>query len=228
MGRAEYPRPVPLPSRIVLADGRTATIPPGSRPASPSAIPTGGGPPGGACSRSATGCASSTGSRSTSRTAIRSPSSSAGVLSQNTNDHNRDVAYSRLRERFPDLGGGPRRADRGGRGGDQAGRTEPDQGAPHPGDPRPLGDHPDLDWLAEAPRDEALAFLDRPAGRGTEDRRRGPALHLRPTGDPGRRARQAGRRATRPVQGRCAPSRRPTTRCSRSPHPRTPTSSTST
>ena len=32
------------------------------------------------------------------------------ILSQNTSDRNRDVAFGRLRERFPDLGGGPRRA----------------------------------------------------------------------------------------------------------------------
>ena len=37
------------------------------------------------------------------------------VLSQSTNDRNRDVAYLRLRERFPSLGAGPRRAARRGR-----------------------------------------------------------------------------------------------------------------
>ena len=44
------------------------------------------------------------------------------VLSQSTNDRNRDVAFLRLRERFAELGGGPRRPERGGRGGDPARR----------------------------------------------------------------------------------------------------------
>ena len=35
------------------------------------------------------------------------------VLSQNTSDTNRDLAYERLRTRFPTLGGGSRRAGRG-------------------------------------------------------------------------------------------------------------------
>ncbi len=29
------------------------------------------------------------------------------ILSQNTNDRNRDIAYQQLRQRFPDLGGRP-------------------------------------------------------------------------------------------------------------------------
>jgi endonuclease III len=82
-----------------------------------------------------------------------------GVLSQNTNDHNRDVAYARLRERFSTW---------------EAVRdapTEQVEEAIKPGGLSPtkapriqeilgeLGDPPDLDWLAEAPRDEALTFL---------------------------------------------------------------------
>src|SRR4051794_32812609 len=82
-----------------------------------------------------------------------------GVLSQNTNDHNRDVAYGRLRERFPtweQVRDAP---------------TEDVEAAIKPGGLSPtkapriqeilgqLGDHPDLDWLVDAPREEALDFL---------------------------------------------------------------------
>jgi endonuclease-3 len=84
------------------------------------------------------------------------------VLSQNTNDRNRDVAYERLRERLPTW--------------EQVRDAPVEQviEAIKPGGlsltkgPRiqevlrllPLkGDEPTLDWLAEADRDEALAFL---------------------------------------------------------------------
>ena len=82
-----------------------------------------------------------------------------GVLSQNTNDHNRDVAYARLRERFrtwEEVRDAP---------------TEQVEAAIKPGGLSPtkapriqeilgeLGDPPDLDWLVEAPRDDALGFL---------------------------------------------------------------------
>ena len=88
------------------------------------------------------------------------------VLSQNTNDRNRDVAYNRLRERFPtweQVRDAP---------------TEEVEAAIKPGGlsvtkaPRiqeilgRLGDHPDLDWLAEAPREEALSYLDDLPGVG--------------------------------------------------------------
>jgi endonuclease-3 len=81
------------------------------------------------------------------------------VLSQHTNDRNRDVAYARLLERYP--------------------RWEEVRDAPvaeleeaiRPGGlakqkaPRiqaileRLGDPPDLDWTEEAPREESLEFL---------------------------------------------------------------------
>src|SRR5215216_2164378 len=88
------------------------------------------------------------------------------VLSQNTNDRNRDVAYNRLRERFPtwkEVRDAP---------------TEEVEAAIKPGGlsvtkaPRiqrilgELGDHPDLDWLAEAPREQALEFLTELPGVG--------------------------------------------------------------
>jgi len=81
------------------------------------------------------------------------------VLSQNTNDRNRDVAYARMRDRFPtweQVRDAP---------------TEDLEEALRPGGlsvtkaPRiqeilsRLGAHPDLDWLASAPRDEAMEFL---------------------------------------------------------------------
>ena len=82
------------------------------------------------------------------------------VLSQNTNDRNRDVAYARLRERFPswvEVRDAPTaeviEAIRPGGLAQQKG-------------PRiqrilaEIGDgEPDLDWLAGTPRSEALAYL---------------------------------------------------------------------
>jgi endonuclease III len=89
------------------------------------------------------------------------------VLSQNTNDRNRDVAYGRLRERFPtweEVRDAP---------------TEEVEAAIKPGGlsvtkaPRiqeilsRIGDeHPDLDWLADAPRAEALDYLTQLPGVG--------------------------------------------------------------
>ena len=81
------------------------------------------------------------------------------VLSQNTNDRNREVAYGRMRERFPtweQVRDAP---------------LEELEDALRPGGlsatkaPRiqtileRIGDPPDLDWLASAPRDEALSYL---------------------------------------------------------------------
>jgi endonuclease III len=81
------------------------------------------------------------------------------VLSQNTNDRNRDVAYRRLRERFhlwEDLRDAPvgeiEDAIRpGGLARQKAARIKQILEG--------LGDPPDLDWLADAPRDEALTYL---------------------------------------------------------------------
>jgi endonuclease-3 len=81
------------------------------------------------------------------------------VLSQNTNDRNRDVAYDRLRERFPSW---------------EAVRDAPAQEvieAIRPGGlaqqkgPRiqhilgEIGDPIELDWLADAPRKKAISYL---------------------------------------------------------------------
>jgi endonuclease III len=81
------------------------------------------------------------------------------VLSQNTNDRNRDVAYERMRDRFPTW--------------EQVRDAPLDQliEALRPGGlaqtkaPRiqailsELEEHPDLDWLPEVPRETALEFL---------------------------------------------------------------------
>src|SRR5262249_44471563 len=88
------------------------------------------------------------------------------VLSQNTNDRNRDVAYGRLRDRFPTW---------------EAGRDAPLEAveeASQPGAwcatdaPRKqeilerLGEHPDLDRVGGASRTEALDYLTELPGVG--------------------------------------------------------------
>jgi endonuclease-3 len=81
------------------------------------------------------------------------------VLSQNTSDTNRDRAYGRLRERFAaweEVRDAPAEdvieAIRpGGLANTKGPRIQEIL--------RRLDDHPDLDWLEEAPRDEAIDFL---------------------------------------------------------------------
>jgi endonuclease III len=88
------------------------------------------------------------------------------ILSQNTNDRNRDVAYERMRERFPtweEVRGAPvaelEEALRpGGLAQTKAPRIQHVL--------EQLGEHPDLDWLATAPREEALEFLTELPGVG--------------------------------------------------------------
>jgi endonuclease-3 len=88
------------------------------------------------------------------------------VLSQNTNDTNRDVAYERLRERFPtweEVRDAPTEdvieAIRpGGLANTKAPRIQHIL--------RQLGDHPDLDWIEDAPRDEAIDYLTSLPGVG--------------------------------------------------------------
>ena len=148
------------------------------------------------------------------------------VLSQHTNDRNRDRAFAALRERFPtweEVRDAPvaelEDAIRPG-GLAQA------EGAADPGDPRAAGRpaRPRLD------RDRAARGVARvpplPAGRRPQNRRLRADLHLGHPGDPGRRPRPPGRRPARPLPGqgllregprRDAGDRRP---------PRTPTSST--
>jgi endonuclease-3 len=81
------------------------------------------------------------------------------VLSQNTNDRNRDVAYDRLRARFPSweaVRDAPREevieAIRPGGLAQQKGpRIQHILGE--------IGDPIELDWLAEAPREKAISYL---------------------------------------------------------------------
>jgi endonuclease-3 len=89
------------------------------------------------------------------------------VLSQNTNDRNRDVAYARLRERFPSWD-----AVRDAPAAEVIEAIRPGGLAQQKG-PRiqrilgEIGDgEPDLDWLSEAPRDEAIAYLTALPGVG--------------------------------------------------------------
>src|SRR5688500_16678514 len=91
------------------------------------------------------------------------------VLSQNTNDRNRDVAYARLRDRFPDWEAVARASDaqieeairpggiskvKAGRIKSMLGAIEVERGSL------------DLGFLATAPRKEALDFLERLPGVG--------------------------------------------------------------
>ncbi len=84
------------------------------------------------------------------------------VLSQNTNDRNRDLAYGRLRERLPTwervqdapIGVVEEAIKPGGLSRTKAPRIqEVLRRLPHE------GGEPTLDWLAEADRDQALEFL---------------------------------------------------------------------
>jgi endonuclease III len=164
--RAEYPRQVPLPTRVVLADGKTATLPSGRPPRIPKRDPEWRRP-----SRRRV-LAIRDRLRELYGQPVNDPHGHPiaelirTVLSQNTNDRNRDVAYARLRERFPtweEVRDAP---------------TEEVEEAIKPGGlsvtkaPRiqeilgRLGDHPDLDWLAEAPRERALEYLTELPGVG--------------------------------------------------------------
>jgi endonuclease III len=88
------------------------------------------------------------------------------VLSQNTSDSNRDIAYRRLRERFPtweEVRDAPveeliEAIRPGGLANTKAPRIKAILGR--------LGDHPDLDWLAGVPRQPAIEFLTSLPGVG--------------------------------------------------------------
>jgi endonuclease III len=88
------------------------------------------------------------------------------VLSQNTNDRNRDVAYARLRERFPSW-----EAVRDAPTGDVIEAIRPGGLAQQKGPRiqqilRRIGDPIDLDWLARAPRQDAIPYLTALPGVG--------------------------------------------------------------
>ncbi|MGZ5412892.1 MAG: endonuclease III domain-containing protein, partial [Solirubrobacterales bacterium] len=88
------------------------------------------------------------------------------ILSQNTNDRNRDVAYGRMRERFPSweevrdapTGELVEALRPGGLAKTKAPRIQQNL--------RLIGDPPDLDWLERAPRDEAISYLTELPGVG--------------------------------------------------------------
>jgi endonuclease-3 len=88
------------------------------------------------------------------------------ILSQNTNDNNRDVAYRRLRDRFDDW-----RAIRDAPTDEVIEAIRPG-GLANTKAPRiqevlhELGPDPDLDWLREAPRLEAIDYLTSLSGVG--------------------------------------------------------------
>ena len=91
---------MPLPSKVVLADGSTATLPPGRPPRLPKRDPDWRRP-----SRRRV-LAIRDRLRELYGRPVNEPHGHPiaelvrTVLSQNTNDRNRDVAYGRLRERF--------------------------------------------------------------------------------------------------------------------------------
>ena len=104
--------------------------------------------------------ARSTASRSWRRTRTRSASWSSPCCRQSTNDRNRDVAFLRLRDRFPTLGGGARRAGRRDRGGDPPGRHLEGQVGAHQGDPaKRSATTSDLDWMRDAPVERSRDYL---------------------------------------------------------------------
>jgi endonuclease-3 len=88
------------------------------------------------------------------------------VLSQNTSDRNRDLAFGRMRERFPtweEVRDAPLdELEEALRPGGLAPTKAPRIQAILAG----LDDHPDLDWLERAPRDEAIEFLTSLPGVG--------------------------------------------------------------
>ena len=207
----------------------TATLPPGSPPRIPKRDP--GLAPAPAPARARDPRPPPRALRAAGQPAARAPDRRAGAH-RPLPEHQRPQPRRRLRpaaRALPDLGAGPRRADRGGRGGDQAGRPERHQGAPHPGDPRAARrpPRPRLARRGAARARRSTTSTDLP-GVGPQDRGLRPDLRLRPT----RRSRSTptstGSAAGSASSGPAPPSRRPTTRCSRSPRPRTPTSSTST
>jgi endonuclease-3 len=88
------------------------------------------------------------------------------VLSQNTNDRNRDVAYARLRERFPSW-----EAVREAPAAEVIEAIRPGGLAQQKGPRiqqilRTIGDPIELDWLADAPREDAIAYLTALPGVG--------------------------------------------------------------
>ncbi len=130
---------MPLPNRIVLADGEITTIPAGRRPRIPKRDPEWRRP-----SRRRV-LAIRDRLRELYGRPVKEPHGHPiaelvrGVLSQNTNDRNRDVAYSRLRERFPtweEVRDAPTEEVESAI---KPGGLSPHEGTSNPGDPRRAG-----------------------------------------------------------------------------------------
>ena len=147
------------------------------------------------------------------------------VLSQSTNDRNRDVAFLRLRDRFPSW---------------EAVRDAPVdeiEAAIRPGGIskvksvriqailEAIGDPLDLAWMRSAPVPESPGVPRRAPGRGAQDRGVRPAVRLRPARRPRRHARRSRRTRLALLRPARAP-RSSTTRCSRSPRAGRSSSST--
>ena len=157
---------MPLPSKVVLADGNTATLPPGAPPRIPKRDPEWKRP-----SRRRV-LAIRDRLRELYGRPVNQPHGHPiaelvrTVLSQNTNDRNRDVAYTRLRERFStweEVRDAPRveveeAIKPGGLAATKAPRIQEILGR--------LGDPPDLSWLEQAPRERAIDFLTSLPGVG--------------------------------------------------------------
>jgi endonuclease-3 len=157
---------MPLPTKIKLADGSTVELPPSPPPRIPKRDPNWRRP-----SRRRV-LAIRDRLRELYGQPVNDPHGHPiaelvrTVLSQNTNDRNRDVAYGRLRERFAtweEVRDAPTEEVEaaikpGGLSATKAPRIQEILGR--------LDDHPDLDWLAEAPRTEALDFLTELPGVG--------------------------------------------------------------
>ena len=161
----------------------------------------------------------STAARSSAPHGGRSTSSCSPSLSQSTNDRNRDVAFLRLRERFPTWEAVRDAPRRGGRGGDPARRHLRVKSARIQEILARLGERLDLDRAARRCRSrEARAQLMRAARRGAQDRGLRAAVLLRHARRAGRHPRlarghaagpaPAGRAVRRAPRRRCSPSRR--------------------
>ena len=120
------------------------------------------------------------------------------VLSQNTNDRNRDAAYFRLRERFPTWDAVREAPVEEIEDAIRTGGLAPTKSVRIKQILEAIGED-DLLWLADAPLEEARAYLCALPGRGPQDRGVRAAVLIRPPGRAGRHARLPRRRAARSV-----------------------------
>ena len=149
------------------------------------------------------------------------------ILSQNTNDNNRDVAYRAAARPASAIGTRSATPRPTGVEAIRPGGLANMKGPRIQQVLRRLGDRDaDLDWLAEVPARRGDRLPDGAAGRRAQDRGLRHDLRARPARDPGRHPRLPGRRPARAVPARDLIRGARTTRCSRSPTAPTPTSCT--